>query len=1113
MKKLLLLLLLFPISLVAQTATINGGTVYQTIDGFGGENGGGPSFTIYNTLSPSQANAFFSTTPGIGIGLSFYRTNSVDGTSSTPFPDLQAMQTAVAYGVPIELVISGPPSSMQYTGSFSNGGANPSTGNCLASGVSYSTYATYLVGLVQNLSGNGVPVKWIDVQQEPVTSNNGFGACVANAAFFDNLVPVLHSKLATAGFTPSLIIGDAYPFNNAVNYFNTCLGDSGCAPYVAVVSGHGYPYPNWANGDGVLYSGPIGQGKHVWQSETTDNEATSFNATMSAALPMAEDMAAFISQGQVSAYEWWEIAYINNGGDCQDCQLVDQNFDLTKRYYAMGNWSLFVRPGWQMISATYQPQSGVQLNAFKAGSQFAIVAVNTNSGATSQTFALSGLSAPNVTPYITDPSNNLAAQSPITISGGSFTASLTGTSVTTFVSNQASGCNINANSLSQTDVQAAFNAVTASTCSVTLPPGTATWLPTSGTVSLTVPSGNSALTVQGSSACTGQGNPGGSSGGLMTCTDGTLITDGSSSVPSNDPALFSVTGTAGNTFTLKGISIAGPAGTTITYNGALIFNPNGGSMRITQTHFSNLNSNTADLYSAGCTSCVVDHSLWTQGNASVLWHIKGATGADQWGNNSWAAATAFGTTAGWWYFEDNEFQGGSSDCDYGGKFASRYNTWLAETGTAQFFLTHPTGEEPGGAIRGCRATEWYGNAMDGNGHNYIAFGNFMQSGTSLFWGNSSNSPSTTFDFVWALRSVRQTASGTYTQQPWPTGWGYCGTAYNGTGSPWDQNANTSSGYRCLDQPGTGQSQLLSGSFPNVINTSTGNAAWPEQASEPIYDWQNSITPNDGYVYNEMPTAMFQNTDYYLWCHAAATTGCTSFNGTQGVGSGSLAAAPSGGTQNVGYFATDQGNWNSSGIGGQGVLYRYNGSGTLVPYATPLAYPHPLVGGTVPLTVTITGTGSGTVSGTNCSSGAYTSGTLIGTCTASASSGTFTGWSGPCTGTGTCAQFALNSTTTLTAIFSAQAATPIFSLAAGAYAFGTNVTLTSTGGCSAYLYWGTASPPTSNAATFPITVNATYYAQVIGCPGYTNSAISSAAYTVTSTPGQVFAGGILAGTVQ
>ena len=76
-----------------------------------------------------------------------------------------------------------------------------------------------------------------------------------------------------------------------------------------------------------------------------------------------------------------------------------------------------------------------------------------------------------------------------------------------------------------------------------------------------------------------------------------------------------------------------------------------------------------------------------------------------------------------------------------------------------------------------------------------------------------------------------------------------------------------------------------------------------------------------------------NRDYYL------ETG--SFNGTTGMGVGTIGSRPSTCTAGVAYWATDEGSWRSGYPSSSGRLYKATATNTWTLYYTPYTYPHPL----------------------------------------------------------------------------------------------------------------------------------------------------------------------------
>ena len=139
--------------------------------------------------------------------------------------------------------------------------------------------------------------------------------------------------------------------------------------------------------------------------------------------------------GEASAWlYWWYEAYYEN--DNEGLAIIQGNATRAKRYFTMGNYSKFVRPGFVAVEVVGNEDADVLLSAYKGTSE-EVVIVAINEGSTEVTFPISivaGTTPTTLTPYVTSAADNLAPGAAVSVSDDQFMATLPALSVTTFVS-------------------------------------------------------------------------------------------------------------------------------------------------------------------------------------------------------------------------------------------------------------------------------------------------------------------------------------------------------------------------------------------------------------------------------------------------------------------------------------------------------------------------------------------------------------------------------------------------------------------------------------------------------------------------------------------------------
>jgi O-glycosyl hydrolase len=334
----------------------------------------------------------------------------------------------------------------------------------------YDAYPAYLTQVLQKFEAAGIHFQTVEPFNEPWASFpwpnptcNTSNSCQEGANFDPGLQDAQLQKLCRDLASAGLTTGVAAPDGNTVSETISDATSYGAASRgcVSQLNTHGYSSPTTA--DEQVLNGLAGAGRDLWMSEYGIGVSKDYTGPpandIGSALTLSQQIAQDLGYLRPQAWVYWQAVEHTGGWGLleddsfpadapvsDDISAASPAIRPTMRYYALGQYSEFIRPGFQILSATDpggnacgRPGTPTVAAYNPNGGQ--IVIVTTNCGA-SQTvaFDLSQLSAAGIPVgstahvYRTDAEAALLSQRPdITITDDLLQDSEPAQDITTYV--------------------------------------------------------------------------------------------------------------------------------------------------------------------------------------------------------------------------------------------------------------------------------------------------------------------------------------------------------------------------------------------------------------------------------------------------------------------------------------------------------------------------------------------------------------------------------------------------------------------------------------------------------------------------------------------------------
>jgi O-glycosyl hydrolase len=283
-------------------------------------------------------------------------------------------------------------------------------------------YADYLVRYAKDYAAAGVPLTYVGPENEG-NLRVPQDSMIMSPAQTANFMEAFGATLARSGLSTRAECCATISWSYARKYAAAIEADKAASTATALFTSHGY----FAAPDSPLE----GWSKPVWQTEWAPFGFAAWDArwddgSPSSGFTWAQNIHNGLTAANLGAflYLWGASMTSMTGPNTGLVEVKGNTVAPSGRLWAFAGYSRFIRPGAVRIGATTR-RAGLAVSAFRnSDGSVAVVVLNSTRAREVATFSLRGIGGTHVTPYRTDASHQLSAQTRITVKDGAFTATL-----------------------------------------------------------------------------------------------------------------------------------------------------------------------------------------------------------------------------------------------------------------------------------------------------------------------------------------------------------------------------------------------------------------------------------------------------------------------------------------------------------------------------------------------------------------------------------------------------------------------------------------------------------------------------------------------------------------